>query len=230
MSEGFIFYKSFADALENLPAEQYKTVVSAICKYALNGEEPSELDPICLTVFTLVKPQLDANAKRREAGRKGGEANTKQTGSKPEANCKQTEANTKQNEANSKQTEAKEKVKDKVKVKEKKETSKEKSVEGVVASLDAPDEVKNKLLDFIGMRKAIKKPMTPYAVTLLYGKLVKISDDPVMQCGVLDQSILHSWQDVYPLKSDGKKKDDDDSGEYADIYAQYRDIWNGDSS
>ena len=39
MSEGFIFYQSFADALEALPAEDYKECVSALCKYAINGEE-----------------------------------------------------------------------------------------------------------------------------------------------------------------------------------------------
>jgi DNA-binding transcriptional MerR regulator len=56
--------------------------------------------------------------------------------------------------------------------------------------------------DFIEMRKAIKKPMTERAIKNLAVKLNKLSPDIYTQADILDQSINHSWQDVYPLKND----------------------------
>lgn len=72
MAESFVFYGSFGKALENLPAEQYKECMQAIIRYAIDGEEPESSDPMVSVVFTLVKPQLDANVNRRENGSKGG--------------------------------------------------------------------------------------------------------------------------------------------------------------
>lgn len=57
---------------------------------------------------------------------------------------------------------------------------------------------------FEEMRKAIKKPLTPYAAHLVTLELQKIrgktGHDPI---AVLNQSIANSWQDVYPLKEKG---------------------------
>lgn len=194
MTDGFVFYRSFAEALQDIPAEQFKDIVLALSSYALDGIEPDNLDAISKALFTLMRPQIDANAKRREAGRKGGEAN-----------AKQIEASVKQNEATPKQTEAKDKVKEKVKDKDKdKEKVKEKDIapEVAVATLDAPDEVKQSMQEFVNMRKSIKKPMTGNAVKLMYGRLVKLSKDPGTQREILEQSIRHSWQDVYELKDE----------------------------
>lgn len=192
MADGFIFYRSFTEALRDIPAEQFKEVVLAVSDYATDGIVPEALDAFCKAMFTLIKPQIDANIKRREAGRKGGEAN-----------AKQIEANVKQNEASEKQVEPK--VKDKVKEKDKekeKTKAKEKSAVVAVATLDVPDDVRQKMQGFVDMRKEIKKPMTGHAVDLMYKRLTELSSDPVVQCKILDQSIRHSWQDVYPLKTE----------------------------
>jgi hypothetical protein len=41
-------------------------------EYSLNGNETENLRPVARSIFTLVKPQLDANWKRYENGKKGG--------------------------------------------------------------------------------------------------------------------------------------------------------------
>ena len=71
-------------------------------------------------------------------------------------------------------------------------------------------------IDFVEMRKKIKKPMTDRAVTLAKNKLAKyaaipFSDDinTVQAIKILEQSILNSWQDVYPLK---ENKQNDTTG------------------
>jgi hypothetical protein len=71
VNESFIFYQSFHKALESLPAENYKNVMIAISKYALYGEEP-ELDGIEYSIFILMKPQVDANNRRRKSGVENG--------------------------------------------------------------------------------------------------------------------------------------------------------------
>lgn len=127
MSEGFIFYQSFADALEALPAEDYKECVSALCKYAINGEEPETDNPFVKMFFTLVRPQVDANNKRREAGKNGGVAKAskyREEDSTVVANAIKSVANASKNIANASKDVASAcqgvaKVKEKVKVKDK---------------------------------------------------------------------------------------------------------------
>ena len=80
----FIFYRSFYEALKDLPEKERLEVYEAIANYSLNFEEVS-LSGISNTVFKLIKPQLDANNKRFQNGSKP-KAKKKQTKSKIEAN------------------------------------------------------------------------------------------------------------------------------------------------
>ena len=64
------------------------------------------------------------------------------------------------------------------------------------------------IIAFIDYRKSIKKPMSDRAITLLLGKLNKMSNSVQEQIEILNQSILNGWQGIFPLKSDsgtGKK-------------------------
>jgi len=63
------------------------------------------------------------------------------------------------------------------------------------------------LRDFDEMRKKIKKPMTDRAKQMLVNKLEKMSADPVRQVAILEQSIMHAWQDIYELKGDNMSLD-----------------------
>lgn len=77
--DSFIFYKSFYEALEDLDIESKVQLYDAICRLALYDEE-TELTGLSKTMFTLIKPQLKANTKRFEDGKKGGRPKTKTTG------------------------------------------------------------------------------------------------------------------------------------------------------
>lgn len=72
MRTSFIFYSSFYEALEDLPQEMQLQLYRAITRYSLFNEE-LELEGIANTIFKLIKPQLDANNKRYENGKKGGQ-------------------------------------------------------------------------------------------------------------------------------------------------------------
>lgn len=83
--DSFIFYRSFYEAISELPKENQADTYNAIMQYALNQEE-IELTGVSKAIFSLVKPQLDANYKKYENG--------KQKKSKTEANKKQTKSKT----------------------------------------------------------------------------------------------------------------------------------------
>lgn len=54
--------------------------------------------------------------------------------------------------------------------------------------------------DFKEFRKKIKKPMTDRAVELLYIELNKLASDDEIKIAIINQSIVNSWQGVFPLK------------------------------
>jgi hypothetical protein len=52
------------------------------------------------------------------------------------------------------------------------------------------------------MRKTKKKPMTEKAISMLLNKLDKITTDNNEQIKIMEQSIFHCWDSVYPLKEE----------------------------
>ncbi len=69
--ESFIFYRSFYEAIKETDKETQVSLFDAICKKALYDEE-TELKGTAKILYTLIKPQLDANNKRYSDGSKGG--------------------------------------------------------------------------------------------------------------------------------------------------------------
>jgi hypothetical protein len=57
------------------------------------------------------------------------------------------------------------------------------------------------------MRKQIKKPMTDRAMELAIGKLQKMTTDVDEQIAIVNQSVMNSWQGLFPLKEESKKKE-----------------------
>lgn len=90
MKESIVIYRSFYEAIKDLPKEQQADAWNAIFEYGLNQTEV-QLTGIVSTVFKLVKPQLDANLKRFENGTKGGRPkNQSKTKVKPNNNLIET--------------------------------------------------------------------------------------------------------------------------------------------
>lgn len=60
--------------------------------------------------------------------------------------------------------------------------------------------------DFTDMRKRLRKPLTEAAIKLTISELEKLKaqgHDPKM---VLNQSVMNSWQGIFPLRDDFKRK------------------------
>lgn len=86
--DSFIFYRSFFEAIKELPKENQLEIYTAIGQYSLDFKEP-KLSGISKTIWILIKPQLDANNKRFENGSK---PKRKQNGSEKKAKEKQRQS------------------------------------------------------------------------------------------------------------------------------------------
>ena len=69
--DSFVFYASFYEALQDLKDKDRLKMYDAICELALNNKE-TKMTGLTKTIFTLIKPQILANQKRYENGKKGG--------------------------------------------------------------------------------------------------------------------------------------------------------------
>jgi len=92
MRDSTIIYRSFYEAIKELPKTNQAEVWNAIFEFSLNFNE-IELSGLSKTIFTLIKPQLQANISKFLNGNK-----PKQTKSKTEANDKLEESKTEGNE------------------------------------------------------------------------------------------------------------------------------------
>lgn len=81
MREGFVFYKSWNDAIQMLPDDLQLESYKAIINYGLLGVEP-EGNGIVSAIFTMAKPFIDKNEERAANGSKGGRPPKSAKGSK----------------------------------------------------------------------------------------------------------------------------------------------------
>jgi hypothetical protein len=87
--DSFIVYRSFFDAIEPLSDADQLALLKQIFEFGLNHIE-LDLEPLPRAMFSLIKPQLEANHKRWISGNKGGRPKTsedvKRTKGKPNNN------------------------------------------------------------------------------------------------------------------------------------------------
>ena len=117
----FTWYRSYYDALKELPAEEFRVIVLAVCAYALDGEE-AELSGVARAIFTLIRPTLEVGRSKAENRSRTEQTSisAEQTGNRPEQTKnkpEQTQNKRKQTDNKPEQT-RKEKEKEKEREKE----------------------------------------------------------------------------------------------------------------
>lgn len=91
--DSMILYRSFYEAIIELPESNQLEIMKAIFEYGFDGVEPN-LSGLSKTIWILVKPNLEANRRKWE---NGCQPKQKQTKSKAEAKQKQTRSKTEGN-------------------------------------------------------------------------------------------------------------------------------------
>ena len=72
MRDSFVFYRSWYEAIQSFPAEVQGEIYTAIFEYSLYGNETHDMGKVASAIWTLIRPQVDANRARYENGCKGG--------------------------------------------------------------------------------------------------------------------------------------------------------------
>lgn len=94
----------------------------------------------------------------------------------------------------------------------------------VLDSFSVSGKKREAVLEFIKMRKLIKKPMTPHALELALKNLNKLSSDEGTQIAILEQSIANSWQGLFPLRNESHSAPVEEF-DYEDLPKSFRKIY-----
>lgn len=95
--------------------------------------------------------------------------------------------------------------------KQKEETKQNTSVvskakQDLINNFTESESLKKAIISFVEMRKKLKHEMTDHALDLMLRKLGRFSNDAGIQEQIINQSILHSWTDIYELQESNKTK------------------------
>lgn len=153
MRSGFVFYRSWLEAVKNLPREIQGEVLTAIIEYGLDGVTTGSLKPITSAMLAMVKPQIDANNKRLENGLKGGRPRKIETEAEPNNNQVITKEKPNNNQTETKRNQTEPKEKDKVKDIQKETTTNvvAKKDAAKAATLSRKEEFYNSLIPYVEM-------------------------------------------------------------------------------
>ncbi len=189
-----IFYRSFYESLDGMTETTKAQVYDAIFIYGLDFKEPTFTDAMAKSLFTLIKPQIDANVKKYHNGKK---PKLKQEISKTEAKDKQVESKTEGN------------VNVNVNVNDN-------------DNLNLNKEEKEVLLkEWIAYRKEIKKQLSEATINKLKEEMNSYTDEKCRY--VINTSIRNGWQglfwDKYVEKSESPKQINisDDNTDYTEV-------------
>jgi len=100
----------------------------------------------------------------------------------------------------------------------KKERKNESSYDSILDAdelVSVNSELREAIIGFLKMRKMIKKPITDDGLILAIKKAKKLSgNNPDVMVLIFQQSVMNSWQGVFPLKDDQVKKNDTRENEF----------------
>lgn len=80
--------------------------------------------------------------------------------------------------------------------------SKKASYDKIIDEYTTNEELKQALIEFIKMRKLLKKPLSNNALSLNCSKLNKLANSDYEKIEIVNQSVMNSWLGFYPLKNE----------------------------
>lgn len=222
MRDSFVFYRSFYEAIRELPRDVQGEIYTAIMEYGLYGKETEHLKPIARSIFTLMKPLLNSNLARYENSKKGGApkglcnnpngrrgkeggTNQEQTENKPKTNQEQTENKPNVNVDVDVNIKEKELSNDNSQKESPKAVSKPASK--VDLSFVAPEylEIFTEWLDYKKARR--ESYNTPMGLKKCYSHLLNLSGNDVGKAKlIIEQSIANNYAGLFELKGNFAKQ------------------------
>ena len=195
-------YHSYLDAIEALGDAERGRLMTAMLEYSLRGAA-GDLSGNEKYIWPLVKAQIDRDAhqykEKCEANASNGKKGGRPKSQKNQTVFSETEENrTVFSKTEKSQGEGKGKGKDKGKGEI--PPSGPPAGDAFAAFAEGNPQLSSALDAFAEMRKKLRKPLTERAKELTVADLKKLSANPEDWIEILNQSVKHSWQGVFPLK------------------------------
>jgi hypothetical protein len=206
--DSFILYLEQKQIFEMLTDEEAGQLIKAIFEYEDTGQTVT-LDRSLQIAFLPIKNVLDRNKEKYEKVVERNKKNIEKRWNKEDTKNttgkngipKNTKNTDNDNEHDNDNDNEHDNDNDNEHDNDKKEKNKKrKTFDDVFSENHFSNDLENTIKDFIDMRKTIKKPMTTKALELLIRNLKKLTNLEDEQIAILNQSIEHGWQTVYPLK------------------------------
>lgn len=111
----------------------------------------------------------------------------------------------------------------------KKESKKEarQSFDELIDAYTGNEELRKALREYIQMRTAIRKKITNRGLELAFNTLDKLANNDAEKVAIVNQSIMNSWQGLFPLKGNGayKQQNQPPKDEDNEAVKKARDKW-----
>lgn len=219
--EGFTFFKSFIEAVEDVYDDRsiQDVFIAKIVRYGIYEEYPVFENKIDNALFKLIKPNIDSRIRqydqKKYARDKKEEKRLKRESSEEFQNSEnkvQNSENKVQNSENDSQSFYSNTNTTSISISSNTSTSNKNSVAKKKPGKDIlyqqlPSVLAEALEDFEKMRKQIKAPVSDKAREMILKKLHEYSNgDLNTMIDILNQSIVNCWKDIYPLKEIRQEK------------------------
>lgn len=180
--DSMVIYRSFYDAIKELPEKNQLEILKQIFEFGLDGIE-SELDGLSKTIWILIKPNLQANRTKWESGCK---AKSKQSRSKTEARPKQKAS----------------KVEANVDVDVDEEVDVEVNVKGKL-DLSGYGQMAYLVQRWLDYKKSLKDTYkSQQSLDLFFKNLIKYSDGNAQVAEeIIETSMANQWKGIFELKN-----------------------------
>jgi len=185
-----VIYRSFYDAIKELPEKNQLEILKQIFEFGLDGIE-SELTGLSKTIWILIKPNLEANRTKWESGCK---AKKKQNRSKEEAKPKQERSETEANVDVDVDVDENEDVNVDVKVKKDK------------FDLSVYQDYAPIIKKWIDYKKTLKESYkSQMTLDIFVRKLKDLSGDNILIAdSIIEQSMAYQWKGIFTLQNNNK--------------------------
>lgn len=202
--DSFILYLEQKQIFEMLTNEEAGQLIKAIFEYEDTGQIVN-LDRSLQIAFLPIKSALDRNKEKYENVVKRNKRNIEKRWKKENTKNTTGKKGIQKNTKNTDNEHDNDNERDNENDNDKKEKNKKrKTFDDILAENHFTKELEDTIRDFIDMRKTIKKPMTSKALELLLRNLEKLTNLEEEKIAILNQSIEHGWQTVYPLKNNNQ--------------------------
>lgn len=220
--DSFILYLEQKQIFEMLTDEEAGQLIKAIFEYEDTGQLIS-LDKSLQIAFIPIRSALDRNKEKYEKvverNKKNIEKRWQKENTKNTTGKNGIQKNTKNTDNDNEHEHDNEHVNDKD-IDKKEKSKKRKTFDDVFSENHFSEELEDTIRDFIDMRKTIKKPMTSKALELLIKNLDKLTNLEEEKIAILNQSIEHGWQTVYPLKQNKNNFSNGNMNDFKELWEE----------